>query len=209
MSRGRKKFRFATRRPSVPRTTSSPFQAGDMLSAHSRYEQGATARDVPSVWAPTARMTIIGAAIASAIAAHLPFDTDIMDPNLEAEIVAREEALLRAITTNDITLLDDLLHDDLLFNGPDGKTGTKAQDLANYRSGGIQLHRAVASDRLVRAIGDDVVVVAVTVALEGSYLGVPVDGRYRYLRVWKRIGGAWRIIAGSVVAPGTASRATR
>jgi len=53
----------------------------------------------------------------------------------------------------------------------------------------------------VSAIGDDVVV-AVTVALEGSYLGVAVDGRYRYLRVWKRVGGAWRVIAGSVVALG-------
>lgn len=122
-----------------------------------------------------------------------------MDPKLEAEIVARENALLRAITTNDVALLDDLLHDDLLFNGPDGQTGTKALDLANYRSGGIQLRRAEASDRLLSAIGDNVVV-AVTTTLEGSYLGVPVDGRYRYLRVWKRVGGAWRVIGGSVVA---------
>jgi hypothetical protein len=122
-----------------------------------------------------------------------------LDPTLEAEIVAREDALLKAVLTNDVDLLDDVLHDDLLFNGPDGQTGTKAQDLANYRSGGIQLRRADASDRLVRAI-DDTVVVAVTVTLAGSYLGARVDGRYRYLRVWKRIGGAWRVIAGSVVA---------
>ena len=122
-----------------------------------------------------------------------------MDATLEAEIIGRENALLTAITTNDVALLDDLLHDDLLFNGPDGGTGTKALDLANYRSGGIRLSRAEASDRLVSAIGDDVVV-AVTVTLAGSYLGVRVDGRYRYLRVWKRVGGAWRVIAGSVVA---------
>jgi ketosteroid isomerase-like protein len=122
-----------------------------------------------------------------------------MEQNLEAEIVERETALLHAMTTNDVALLDDLLHDDLLFNGPDGQTGTKAQDLANYRSGGIQLRRAEASDRLIRAIGDDVVV-AVTVTLEGSYLGMRADGRYRYLRVWKRIGGAWRVIGGSVVS---------
>ena len=124
-----------------------------------------------------------------------------MDQNLEAEIVAREDAMLEAITTNDVALLDDLLHDDLLFNGPDGQTGTKAQDLANYRSGGIRLRRAEASDRLIRAIGDDAVV-AVTVTLEGSYLGVRVDGRYRYLRVWQRAGGKWRVIGGSVVALG-------
>ena len=122
-----------------------------------------------------------------------------MDPNLEAEIVSREEALLKAVLTNDVDLLDDVLHDDLLFNGPDGQTGTKAQDLANYRSGGIQLRRADASDRLISVIGETVVV-AVTVALAGSYLGIRVDGSYRYLRVWKRVGDAWRVIAGSVVA---------
>ena len=122
-----------------------------------------------------------------------------MDANLEAEIVRRENALLAAVMTNDVALLDDLLHDDLLFNGPDGRTGTKAEDLANYRSGGIQLTRAEARDRLVSVIGDDVVV-AVTVLLEGSYLGFRVDGSYRYLRVWKHVDGAWRVIAGSVVA---------
>ena len=126
-----------------------------------------------------------------------------MDATLEAEIVARENALLTAVTTNDVALLDDLLHDDLLFNGPDGQTGTKALDLANYRSGDIQLTRAEARDRLISAIGDDVVV-AVTVFLEGSYLGMRVDGRYRYLRVWKRLDGHWRVIAGSVVSMGAA-----
>lgn len=122
-----------------------------------------------------------------------------MDATLEAAIVRRENALLSAMTTNDVALLDDLLHDDLLFNGPDGQTGTKALDLTNYRSGGVQLSRAEAHDRSMSAIGD-VVVVAVTVTLEGSYLGFRVDGRYRYLRVWKQMGGAWRVIAGSVVA---------
>ena len=122
-----------------------------------------------------------------------------MNARLEAEIVQRENALLTAVTTNDVALLDDLLHDDLLFNGPDGRTGTKAEDLANYRSGGIHLTRAEARDRLVSVIGDDVVV-AVTVTLEGSYLGFQVDGSYRYLRVWKQVDGAWRVIAGSVVA---------
>ena len=122
-----------------------------------------------------------------------------MNATLEAEIIGRENALLTAVTTNDVALLEDLLHDDLLFNGPGGQTGTKALDLANYRSGGIQLGRAEAHDRLISVIGDDVVV-AVTVTLEGSYLGVRVDGSYRYLRVWKRLDGAWRVIAGSVVA---------
>ena len=180
-----------------------PFHVGAMLNAHSPYEQAVAARDVPFSCAPPARAMPVSRAIAPATATIPLFADSVMGSNLEAEVAAREDALLRAITTNDVALLDDLLHDDLLFNGPDGQTGTKAQDLANYRSGGIELRRADASDRLLSAIEDDVVV-AVTVALEGNYLGVRVDGRYRYLRVWKRFGETWRVIGGSVVALGAA-----
>ena len=55
------------------------------------------------------------------------------------------------------------------------------------------------SDLVLSAIGDDVVV-AVTVAINGNYLGQEIDGRFRYLRVWKRFGSDWKVIAGSVVA---------
>lgn len=124
-----------------------------------------------------------------------------MDPTHEAQVIARENELLRAMTTSDVELLDDLLHDDLLFNGPDGATATKAADLANYRSGNIHLRRAESSDHALSTIGD-VVVVAVTVQLEGSYLDQAIDGRFRYLRIWKQFENKWRVIAGSVVALG-------
>ena len=122
-----------------------------------------------------------------------------MDPTREAQVIARENDLLRAMKTSDVELLDDLLHDDLLFNGPDGATATKAADLANYRSGNIHLHTAESSDHALSAIGDDVVV-AVTVQLGGSYLDQEIDGRFRYLRVWKQFENNWKVIAGSVVA---------
>jgi hypothetical protein len=54
-------------------------------------------------------------------------------------------------------------------------------------------------------IGDDVVV-AVTVRIEGSYMGQEIDGKFRYLRVWKRFGERWKVIGGSVVALGVPIR---
>jgi len=116
----------------------------------------------------------------------------------EAEVIVSENALLDAMRTSDVDLLDRLLHDDLLFNAPTGETATKALDLANYRSGTINLQTVAASDHRLSTIGDDVVV-AVTVELKGSYLGQEIDGRFRYLRVWKRFAGGWKVIAGSVV----------
>jgi ketosteroid isomerase-like protein len=114
------------------------------------------------------------------------------------EILVSEHALLEAMRTSNVEQLDALLHDDLLFNTPDGMTATKAMDLANYRSGNIHLHTVAAHDQTVRIIGDTAVV-AVTVALKGSYLDQALDGAFRYIRVWKYTNQRWKVIAGSVV----------
>ncbi|HEY0738324.1 MAG TPA: nuclear transport factor 2 family protein [Herpetosiphonaceae bacterium] len=121
-----------------------------------------------------------------------------MNTSYTDQVIARENSLLEAMTTNNVELLDDLLHDDLLFNGPDGSTATKAMDLANYRSGNIHLYTAESHDLAISLIGDTAVV-AVTVELQGSYLGETLAGSFRYLRVWKLIDSRWQVIGGSVV----------
>ena len=50
----------------------------------------------------------------------------------EAEIVALEAALRAAQLAADVPTLAHLISDDLLFTGPDGQLGTKAQDLAAH-----------------------------------------------------------------------------
>ena len=122
-----------------------------------------------------------------------------MNTSAVAQVTTAEDRLIAAMKTSDVDALDALLHDALLFNGPNGQTATKAADLANYRSGGIDLRRVEGRDRMVSVIGDDIVV-AVTVAIEGNYMGSEIDGSFRYLRVWKRFDGVWKVIAGSVVA---------
>ena len=122
-----------------------------------------------------------------------------MDTTRKAQVIASEKRLLEAMKTSNVELLDKLLHDDLLFNGPNGETATKSADLANYRSGNINLHAVESSNQLLSEIGDDVVV-AVTVEIRGNYLGQELDGKFRYIRVWKLFGRDWKVIAGSVVA---------
>jgi Domain of unknown function (DUF4440) len=115
-----------------------------------------------------------------------------------AQVIASEENLLEAMKTSNVELLDKLLHEELLFNGPNGETTTKAMDLQNYRSGNINLHTVEPSDRMLSAIADNVVV-AVTVEIKGNYLGQEINGKFRYLRVWKLFENNWKVIAGSVV----------
>lgn len=121
-----------------------------------------------------------------------------MDTSYQDQVIASEDRLLEAMKTSNVELLDELLHNDLLFNGPDGTTATKAMDLANYRSGNIHLHTVAAHDLALSLIGDTAVV-AVTVELRGNYLDETLDGSFRYIRVWKLIDNGWKVIAGSVV----------
>ncbi|MBG1267213.1 nuclear transport factor 2 family protein [Nostoc sp. WHI] len=125
-----------------------------------------------------------------------------MDATHKAQVIDNEKKLLSAMKTNNVELLDQLLHDELLFNGPSGETATKAMDLENYRSGNINLHTLESSDLMLNMVGDDVVV-AVTVEILGNYLGQEIDGKFRYLRVWKLFENNWKVIAGSVVTLNT------
>jgi ketosteroid isomerase-like protein len=130
-----------------------------------------------------------------------------METSVEGQVIASERNLLEAMKTSNVERLDALLHDDLLFNTPDGVTATKATDLTNYRSGGIHLHTVASSDQTIRVFGDTAVV-AVTVELRGTYLDQVLDGRFRYIRTWKRDEQGWKVIAGSVVPLSTGSERT-
>ncbi|WP_343695770.1 nuclear transport factor 2 family protein [Flavobacterium sp.] len=113
-------------------------------------------------------------------------------------IVNAEIELLTAIKNADVDLLEQMLHDDLLFNMPDGQTITKEFDLNVYRSGIMKIDSLEASDQNINII-DDSAVVAVTVSLKGTYDNNPVNGVFKYIRVWKKLNDNLKVIAGSCI----------
>lgn len=115
------------------------------------------------------------------------------------EIENCEEKLLTAIGSCDVSALDELLHEDLLFNLPDGETKSKAFDLETYRSGNMIVETISAADRTINRIDNETAVVATTIDLKAKWYDTPIDGKFRYLRVWKAFDGQWKVIAGSVV----------
>lgn len=117
----------------------------------------------------------------------------------DPEIVALEGELRRAQLDADVATLDRLIGDELLFTGPDGRLGTKAEDLAAHGSGVVRFRRHEPEELRVRAVGDAVRVVALQTRLTVEVNGTPISGTYRYTRVWaKERGGPWRIVAGHV-----------
>jgi len=113
----------------------------------------------------------------------------------QEDIKACEKRLLQAMQDCNLEVLNELLHDDLLFNGPAGETITKEIDLAAYKSGNMVADELVASDQQISIFGDTGVV-AVTVEVRGSFMQQPIHGKFRYIRTWKNIGEKWKMIGG-------------
>ena len=115
------------------------------------------------------------------------------------EIVALEARIRAAQLAADVSALDDLLADDLLFTGPDGQLGTKAQDLEAHGTGVVRFREHVPEELCVRRVGADVAVAALRARLAVEVAGALVRGTFRYTRVWAREDRkGWRVVGGHV-----------
>lgn len=117
----------------------------------------------------------------------------------DAEIVELEAQLRAAQLAADVSALDALIADELLFTGPDGSVGTKEQDLAAHRSGAVRFRAHEPEELRVRRVGADVAVTALRARLVVAVGGELAQGTYRYTRVWARQRtGEWRVVGGHV-----------
>jgi len=118
----------------------------------------------------------------------------------DQEMIQLEARMRVAQLEADVATLDALISDDLLFTGPDGQLGTKAQDLEAHRSGLVRFKEHEPEELRVRRIGTDVAVVALRARLAVEVAGSLIRGTHRYTRVWAREGAAWRVVGGHVAA---------
>ncbi|CAN5880837.1 hypothetical protein BH11GEM2_BH11GEM2_08360 [soil metagenome] len=115
------------------------------------------------------------------------------------EIVELEARLRAAQLAADVDTLDALIAEELLFTGPDGQLGTKAEDLAGHGSGAVRFRGHVPEELRVRRINPDAVITALRARLAVEVAGTLVEGTYRYTRVWVRESDAvWRVVGGHV-----------
>lgn len=126
----------------------------------------------------------------------------------DPEIVACEAQVRAAQLTGDVGALDRLISENLLFTGPDGRLGTKAEDLAAHGSGMVRFRAHEPEELRVRHVGNDVAVAALRARLTVEVGGRVLSGTYRYTRIWAREGGnSWRVVGGHVSEVGGVSGA--
>lgn len=114
------------------------------------------------------------------------------------EIIEYEEKLLQAFRQSDIEVLENLIHDDLIFNSPLGQIVDKEMDISTFKSEKTFIDTMDCIEREIRLF-DDVALVSTVIYLKGSFMDFRVDGKARFFRTWKKFGDGWKVIGGASV----------
>ena len=112
------------------------------------------------------------------------------------DILEAEHSLIDAIRISDVPYLSRILHDDLLFIIPNGKAITKQEDLDSHRRGDMVVESLTPSFEDIRII-DDLATVIVVYETKGLMLGIPIKGKFRYIRMWKAFSDGPKVIGGA------------
>ena len=103
------------------------------------------------------------------------------------DIVEAENKLFSAQLVSDVDALDQLLHDDLIAVAPTGQVLTKKMDLDSHKAKTMIIEDASTIIDEIKIMGDTALSI-VTMTAKGKMMGTPLEGKFRYFRVWKRVG---------------------
>jgi ketosteroid isomerase-like protein len=115
----------------------------------------------------------------------------------QTTIETLEEELRQAMLSSDVSVLDELIADDLVFTMHTGLVVNKQYDLEAHRSGLFRFTKVETGDRQIHAYGD-CVVVTLKAEIAGTHSGQAFSEAYRFTRVWVQRQNRWQIVAGHV-----------
>ena len=101
----------------------------------------------------------------------------------ESQVIEAEEQLRLAMIASDVSVLDKLLSQELIFTNHLGQLVTKEQDLLSHKTGLVKVDELIPAEKSIHIHGE-VAIVSVLVHLLGSYDGIPGAGDFRFTRVW-------------------------
>lgn len=110
------------------------------------------------------------------------------------EIEAVELQWKTAQLTGDVAMMDKLLAEDYFGISVAGELNNKSQQLERLRQKTLVFTKIDASDTKVKLLGGRVGVVTSLARIEATNDGAPMNGNFRYTRVYKRYpDGSWKI----------------
>jgi ketosteroid isomerase-like protein len=102
-----------------------------------------------------------------------------------------------ALTKRDVKALDEIWSKDYTFVNPRGELLSKAQRIANIKSGTTEFQTMRPQKDRLHVQGNFAVEVG-RIVVEGEYSGHESSGEYRYTTVWIKIQKRWRMLANQI-----------
>lgn len=112
------------------------------------------------------------------------------------DVIEAENKLFSAQLVSNVDQLDQLLHDELLAIAPTGQILTKEMDLNAHRAKTMIIEDASTEIDDIKVMGDTALSI-VTMTAKGNVMGAPLEGKFRYFRVWKSVDGTLKVIGAS------------
>ncbi len=112
------------------------------------------------------------------------------------DILEAERKLFSAQLISNVEIIDELLHDDLIAIGPTGQILSKEMDLNSHKAKTMIIEDASTEIDEIQISGDTAISI-VTMTAKGKMMETPLEGKFRYFRVWKRLDGKLKVIGAS------------
>ena len=113
--------------------------------------------------------------------------------DVKKQIEQLEDQWRTAQLNGDIATMDHMMSDDYVGIPMTGQVTTKVQQLTRLRNHSFVLTRLDMQERKIKLVGQ-VAIVTVRARVEGTSAVRPIDGEYRYTRIYHQLpSGTWKI----------------
>ena len=100
----------------------------------------------------------------------------------------------------DVPTLEKIWADDYIFVNASGEVLTKAQRLANAKSGATTLDSINEEENITVRVYQNSAVATSRVTIKGQYGGQPTSGQYRSTHVWVKGPAGWQLVSNQLTA---------
>ena len=117
------------------------------------------------------------------------------DTAAEQEVRQTIEKYRTALLQKDAATLERIWADDYTFTNGAGETHSKAERLANLKSGATSLDSISQEEDMKVRVHGNVAVATGRVTIKGQYSGKQASGQYRSINVWVKGATGWQLVA--------------
>ncbi len=117
------------------------------------------------------------------------------DAAAEQEVRQAIKKYRTALLQHDAATLEKIWADDYTFTNGAGETHSKAQRLANLKSGATSLDSISQEEEMKVRVHGNVAVATGRVTIKGQYSGKQASGQYRSINVWVKGATGWQLVA--------------